>query len=314
MAEIRIGVSGWRYKPWRGVFYPKDLPQRLELWYASRVFPTIELNGSFYSLQRPEYYSEWHDDTPDDFVFALKGPRFITHMKKLRDIEAPLANFFASGIFNLRAKLGPVLWQFPPNFRYRPELLEAFLKLLPRSTREALTLARRRDARMVGRSRLAIDADRPVRHAIEIRNESFLEPSFVELLRKYGVALVVAETANKWPLTFDVTADFIYMRLHGDKELYTSGYGDKALSRWAARIKAWHRGSEPADVNRISARKPPSRKPRDIYCYFDNTDVKLRAPVDAQSLMRKLGLQPDRPRVGRIPARLGTPAPIDLRH
>jgi len=314
MAEIRIGVSGWRYTPWRGVFYPKDLPQRLELWYASRVFRTIELNGSFYSLQRPEYYAEWHDDTPDDFVFALKGPRYITHMKKLRDIEAPLANFFASGIFNLRAKLGPVLWQFPPNFRYRPELLEAFLKLLPRSTREALTLARRRDARMVGRSRLAIDADRPVRHAIEIRNESFLEPSFVELLRKYGVALVVAETANKWPLTFDVTADFIYMRLHGDKELYTSGYGDKALSRWAARIKAWHRGSEPADVNRISARKPPSRKPRDIYCYFDNTDVKLRAPVDAQSLMRKLGLQPDRPRVGRIPARLGTPAPIDLRH
>jgi len=314
MAEIRIGVSGWRYTPWRGVFYPKDLPQRLELWYASRVFRTIELNGSFYSLQRPEYYAEWHDDTPDDFVFALKGPRYITHMKKLRDIEAPLANFFASGIFNLRAKLGPVLWQLPPNFRYRPELLEAFLKLLPRSTREALTLARRRDARMVGRSRLAIDADRPVRHAIEIRNESFLEPSFVELLRKYGVALVVAETANKWPLTFDVTADFIYMRLHGDKELYTSGYGDKALSRWAARIKAWHRGSEPADVNRISARKPPSRKPRDIYCYFDNTDVKLRAPVDAQSLMRKLGLQPDRPRVGRIPARLGTPAPIDLRH
>jgi uncharacterized protein YecE (DUF72 family) len=314
MAEIRIGVSGWRYTPWRGIFYPKDLPQRLELWYASRVFPTIELNGSFYSLQRPEYYAEWHDDTPDDFVFALKGPRFITHMKKLRGVEAPLANFFASGVFNLRAKLGPVLWQFPPNFRYQPDLLESFLELLPHSTQEALTLARRRDARMVGRSRLAIDADRPIRHAIEIRNESFLDPSFIDLLREHGIALVVAETANKWPLTFDVTADFIYMRLHGEKQIYTSGYGDKALTRWAERIKAWHRGSEPADAPRISARKPPSRKPRDVYCYFDNTDVKLRAPVDAQSLMRKLGLQPGRPRVGRVPARLRTPAAVDLRH
>ncbi|HEX7012874.1 MAG TPA: DUF72 domain-containing protein [Steroidobacteraceae bacterium] len=314
MAEIRIGVSGWRYTPWRGVFYPKDLPQRLELWYASRVFPTIELNGSFYSLQRPEYYAEWHDDTPDDFVFALKGPRFITHMKKLRGVEAPLANFFASGVFNLRAKLGPVLWQFPPNFRYQPDLLESFLELLPHSTQEALTLARRRDARMVGRSRLAIDADRPIRHAIEIRNESFLDPSFIDLLREHGIALVVAETANKWPLTFDVTADFIYMRLHGEKQIYTSGYGDKALTRWAERIKAWHRGSEPADAPRISARKSPSRKPRDVYCYFDNTDVKLRAPVDAQSLMRKLGLQPGRPRVGRVPARLRTPAAVDLRH
>ena len=276
MGRIRIGVSGWRYTPWRGVFYPRDLPQRLELWYASRVLPSLEINGSFYSLQRPEYYRQWHDATPPDFVFALKGSRYITHMKKLRDIEAPLANFFASGIFNLRAKLGPILWQFPPNFRYERERMARFFELLPRDTAVALRLARKRDARLKGRARLAIDEQRPLRHAVEIRHESFLDASFMELLRQQNVALVIAETAKRWPMPLDITADFVYMRLHGDKELYRSGYSSKALDRWAARIKTWSRR-------------------REVYCYFDNTDVKLRAPVDAQSLMRKLGLRPGRP-------------------
>jgi uncharacterized protein YecE (DUF72 family) len=152
MAEIRIGVSGWRYTPWRGVFYPRELPQRLELAYAARKFPTLEINGSFYSLQRPEYYREWHDATPADFVFALKGSRFITHMKKLRDIDAPLANYFASGVFELRRKLGPILWQFPPNFRYERERMARFFGLLPHDTHAALRLARKRDARMKGRA------------------------------------------------------------------------------------------------------------------------------------------------------------------
>jgi uncharacterized protein YecE (DUF72 family) len=296
MAQVRVGVSGWRYTPWRGVFYPRDLPQRLELWYASRILPTLEINGSFYSLQRPEYYAQWHDETPDDFVFALKGSRYITHMKKLRDIEAPLANYFASGVFNLRAKLGPILWQFPPNFRYERARMERFFDLLPHDTEEALRLARRRDARMKGRACLAIDARRPLRHAVEIRHESFLDASFVDLLRERGIALVVAETAKRWPMTHDVTADFVYMRLHGDRELYTSGYSDRALARWAERIEAWHRGGEPDEPQKISARPPPGAAPRDVYCYFDNTDVKLRAPVDARSLMRKLGLRPGRVR------------------
>jgi uncharacterized protein YecE (DUF72 family) len=221
--SIRIGISGWRYTPWRGVFYPENLPQRLELWYASRVLSSIEINGSFYSLQRPEYYAQWRDETPDDFIFAVKGPRFITHMKKLRDVEAPLANFFASGVFNLREKFGPILWQFPPNFQYKRERMARFFELLPQDTAAALKIARRRDHRLLGRSRLAIDANRPVRHALEIRHESFLDASFVELLRDHNIALVTAETANKWPLTFDVTADFIYIRLHGDKQLYQSG-------------------------------------------------------------------------------------------
>lgn len=299
MAQLRIGVSGWRYTPWRGVFYPSDLPQRLELWYASRVLPSLEINGSFYSLQRPEYYQQWHDETPDDFVFALKGSRYITHMKKLRDIEAPLANYFASGVFNLRGKLGPILWQFPPNFRYERERMARFFDLLPQDTPSALRLARKRDARMKGRSRLALDAQRPIRHAVEIRHESFLDASFVDLLRDHNIALVIAETAKRWPMVHDITADFVYMRLHGDKELYKSGYSDKALTRWVDRVKAWHRGGEPKDAQKIADRKPPGAKPRDVYCYFDNTDVKLRAPVDAQSLMRKLGLKPGRPSVPR---------------
>jgi uncharacterized protein YecE (DUF72 family) len=290
MARIRIGISGWRYTPWRGVFYPKDLPQRLELHYASRVLPTIEINGSFYSLQFPTSYQSWHDETPTDFVFAVKGPRFITHMKKLRDVEIPLANFFASGVFNLRRKLGPILWQFPPNFRYDREKLTKFFELLPRDTEAALKLARRRDARMTGRAKLAIDTRRPLRHAMEIRHESFCDSSFIELLREHNIALVIAETAQRFPMMHDITADFVYMRLHGDKTLYQSGYSDRALEKWAKRIESWHRGGELRSTQKINKLKPPSSKPRDVYCYFDNTDVKLRAPVDAQTLIRKLGV------------------------
>lgn len=289
-APVRIGISGWRYTPWRGVFYPKDLPQRLELHYASRILPTIEINGSFYSLQYPASYQRWHDDTPADFVFAVKGPRFITYMKKLRDVETPMANFFASGVFNLHHKLGPILWQFPPNFRYDPVKLTKFFELLPRDTEAALKLARRRDARMNGRARLTIDARIPLRYAMEIRHESFCDSSFIDLLREHSIALVIAETAKRYPMMHDITADFVYMRLHGDKTLYQSGYSDRALEKWARRIKAWQRGAEPRDAQKISKRKPPGARPRDVYCYFDNTDVKLRAPVDARTLMRKLKL------------------------
>ncbi|HEY8507662.1 MAG TPA: DUF72 domain-containing protein [Steroidobacteraceae bacterium] len=295
MARIRIGVSGWRYAPWRGPFYPPGLPQRAELAYAASIFSAIEINGSFYSLQRPESYAQWYREAPPDFVFALKGSRYITHMLKLRSVEVPLANFLASGIFNLREKLGPILWQLPPQLRYDRERIARFLDLLPHDTEAALSLARKRDARMKGRAKLSIDANRPIRHAIEIRHESFLDASFIDLLRRHNVALVVAETAKRWPLVFDVTADFLYIRLHGDRELYRSGYGDKALERWAARIRAWHEGGEPSDAQKVLNAKPPSSNPRDIYCFFDNTDVKLRAPVDAQTLMRKLGLPFNRP-------------------
>ena len=269
---IRVGISGWRYEPWRLVFYPQGLPQRRELEFCARHFPTVELNGSFYSLQRPEYYAQWHRATPPGFVFAVKGSRYITHMLRLTKMEKPLANFFASGILNLRDKLGPFLWQFPPLFRYQPERLEEFFALLPRTTGEALALARRRDARMHGRSRLAIDAERRLRHAIEIRHESFMSEAFVRLLRKHDIGLVVADTAGKWPKLFHVTTDFVYLRLHGDVRIYTSGYSERALASWARRIRGWDRAG------------------RDVYVYFDN-DVKVRAPFDALNLMRMLGLQ-----------------------
>ncbi len=290
-ARIRIGISGWRYAPWRGRFYPQGLPQRAELRFAAERLDSIELNGSFYSLQRPESYAEWYRETPRGFLFAVKGGRFITHMKRLKDIERPLANFFASGVFNLRDKLGPILWQFPPNFRFERERMRFFFELLPTDTEAARALARRRDLRILrGRTCLAIDANRPLRHAVEVRHASFLDPAFVDLLCEHGIALVIAESAGLWPLVEDVTSDFLYLRLHGDKELYRGGYGDKALDRWASRIRAWHAGSEPGDIEKITARTPTRRR-RDVYCYFDNTDDKLRAPFDAQALRRRIGLE-----------------------
>jgi uncharacterized protein YecE (DUF72 family) len=293
MGEIRIGISGWRYPPWRGVFYPPGLPQHGELEFASRALPTIELNGSFYSLQRPESYAEWHDATPADFRFSVKGNRFISHILRLRDIDGPLANVLASGVFNLGEKLGPFLWQFPPNFQFDPERMGHFLSLLPHDTEEALALASKYEPRMEGRTALEIDKKRKLRHAVEIRHESFVDESFIAMLRKYKVALVVADTAGKWPYCEDVTADFMYLRLHGEKELYASGYTEEALDRWARRIRAWADGGQPGDAHLVSSKAPPKRASRDVFCYFDN-DVKVRAPFDARRLIEKLGLDPDK--------------------
>src|SRR6187455_225582 len=289
MARIRIGISGWRYEPWRKIFYPADLAQHRELAFASRAFASIEINGSFYSLQTPQSYETWYRETPADFVFSVKGPRYVTHILRLKNIRKPLANFFASGIFNLREKLGPLLWQFPPSLRYDPALFESFFSLLPRDTSAALKLARSRDSRMHGRSCLRIDTKRAMRHAVEIRHTSFATPEFVAQLRRHGVALVVADTAGKWPYLEDASSNFMYLRLHGDRELYASGYTEAALDRWAQRIRAWSAGREPRDARRVA--DPAMRtNARDVYCYFDN-DVKVRAPFDADRLMQKLGLE-----------------------
>lgn len=285
--KIRIGISGWRYAPWRKVFYPEDLTQARELHFASRALPSIEINGSFYGLQRPASYARWYADTPDGFVFSVKAHRYITHILRLREVERPIANFFASGLFHLKEKLGPILWQFPPSFRFDPETFENFLKLLPHDTETALEMAKQRDARLQDREYLQVDSPRPLRHAVEIRNKSFVEPAFIALLRKYKVALVVADTAGKWPYYEDVTAGFVYIRLHGEEELYASGYTEEALDRWAARIKAWSKGNHPDDAVLISDSKPPARKNRDIFCYFDN-DIKVKAPFDARKLLRRL--------------------------
>lgn len=283
---VRIGISGWTYKGWRGVFYPKKLAHKQELAYAARAFPTVEINGTFYSLQRPTSYATWAAQTPDDFVFAVKGSRYITHMRRLRDIRKPLANFFASGILRLEEKLGPFLWQFPPNFAFTAEKLEEFFTLLPRTTEAAAALGSEHDPWMKGKVFLESSVDRPLRHAIEIRHASFITPEFIRLLRRQRIALVCADTVE-WPRLMDVTADFVYVRLHGSEVLYASGYDAAALDAWAARVAAWARGSQPADGEYASTAKPPRRASRDVYVYFDN-DAKVRAPFDAQGLTERV--------------------------
>lgn len=293
MPEIRIGISGWTYAPWRGTFFPRGLPQKRELAYASRQVASIEINGTFYSLQTAASYRAWHDATPEEFVFAVKGPRFLTHIRRLREVEVPLANFLASGVLLLGAKLGPLLWQLPPSFPFDPARLEAFFRLLPRNTRAAARLARRHDDR-VPRAHVGCGPSRPLRHALEVRHPSFVTPALVQLLRRHRVALVVADTAGKWPVLEDVTADFVYARLHGDTELYVSGYTDAALQDWARKIRAWARGGDARGARRIGP--PAANRPggRDVFVYFDN-DVKVRAPFDAMKLAHLLGLGPRPP-------------------
>lgn len=288
--KIRIGISGWRPPPWRKIFYPAKLAQRRELEFASRALPSIEINGSFYALQRPSSYQQWYDQTPPGFVFSIKATRYITHILRLRDIETPLANFFASGLLALKDKLGPILWQFPPSFRFDAVVFEHFLSLLPHDTQAAAKLAEQHDPYMNDRAYFAVDEKRALLHAVEIRNASFESVEFVRLLRQYNVALVIADTARKWPYKEDITADFVYMRLHGAEELYASGYTNEALDHWAERIRAWSEGAQPMNAHLISNAEPPARKSRDIYCYFDN-DIKVKAPFDARKLLRKLDLE-----------------------
>ena len=287
---FRIGISGWTYKGWRGVFYPPGLAHRRELEHASALFNAIEINGSFYSLQRPTSYQAWHSQTPPGFVFSVKGSRFITHMKKLREIEVPLANFFASGVLCLGEKLGPILWQFPPNLGFDKERFDAFFSILPRTTTAAASLAKAHDERLNGRSWTKPGAHLPIRHCIEVRHDSFLTPAFFELLRKQDIAFVFADTAQRWPYAEDLTSDFVYIRLHGAEELYASGYNDSALDWWAARIRAWAAGSQPADARLIGSAARRKSKIKDVFVFFDN-DAKIQAPFDAQRLRARLETQ-----------------------
>jgi len=274
MATIRIGISGWSYKGWRGSFYPPGLAQRRELAHAAGHFNSIEINGSFYSLQRPSSYRQWHAQTPEVTTFAVKGGRFITHMKRLVDVESALANFFASGVLALGTKLGPVLWQLPPSFRYDEAKLTAFFALLPRTTGQAAELARRHDQKLSGDRVLTVSQDdRALRHALEVRHDSFCSDAAVGLLRAHDIGFVVADTAGRWPLVEQVTSDFVYVRLHGAEELYVSGYSDESLDEWAHKLLGWH------------------GEGLDTYVYFDN-DVKVHAPYDAMALMRRCGVRP----------------------
>ena len=287
--QIRIGMSGWRYDDWRKTFYPEGLAQRRELEYASRQLNSIELNGTFYSMQRPQSYLQWSKETPEDFVFSVKGTQFITHVRKLENVATPLANFLAQGLLRLGRKLGPILWQFPPAFSFNPvnsDRLREFFELLPRGQKQAAAYGRQRDEWMAARSWLDVEEDLPLRHAIETRHKSFAVPEYISLLRQYQVAMVVADSV-KWPRMMDITADFVYCRLHGSEEVYPNGYDAEGIDGWARRVLAWSRGEEVTDGVRVHPEPGPKQDRRDVFVYFDD-DVKVRTPHDAQSLSRRV--------------------------
>jgi uncharacterized protein YecE (DUF72 family) len=273
---LRIGISGWTYAPWRGgAFYPKGLRQRDELDYVAHRMNSVEINGSFYSLQRPSSYARWAESVPEDFIFAVKGSRFISHMKKLNEIEVPLANLCASGVLALGRKLGPILWQFPATFAFDEGRMDHFMTLLPRTTGAAAELSLRHDERVQEDRALTATADPglPVRHAFEMRHESFRSPAFADLLRRHQMSMVMADNPGRWPIFEEVLTDFMYLRLHGHEQLYASGYSDPELDEWADRIRGWRDSGQ------------------DVYVYCDN-DAKVRAPYDAMGLMERLGVDP----------------------
>jgi uncharacterized protein YecE (DUF72 family) len=269
------------------VFYPGGLAQRRELEFAAGKFNTVELNGSFYSMQRPQHFARWYEETPEDFVFAVKGSRYITHMLKLRGVEDALANFFAQGVLRLEEKLGPVLWQFPEHVKFDLKKFEEFFAMLPRTRKDAAKLAKRHDHRLNGRAWTRVKCDGAVRHAVEIRDESFACEEFIRLLRRQRIGLVVADTVA-WPLLFDVTADFVYCRLHGSEQLYASKYEAEAIEQWAQRVARWASGCEVVDGRRACAKDARRLKRRDVYVYFDN-DAKVHAPFDAMALRERVG-------------------------
>ena len=270
MSRCFIGVSGWRYPHWRGVFYPTELREADELAYLAQRMRSVEINGSFYSLQRPSSYAAWAAVAPDHFVFAVKGSRYITHLKQLRDVETPLANFFASGVLALGAKLGPVLWQLPARMPLRAQRLEQFFTLLPRTHSDAAQLAARHDNKITGDRVLTEPlVEQPIRYALEPRHPSFATPDARALLAEHDVCMVVADSAGVWPTMHDGTSNFRYVRLHGETELYGSGYTDESLDRWASQCQQW------------------VEEGYDTYVYFDN-DAEGHAPFDALCLADRL--------------------------
>ncbi|WP_206957961.1 DUF72 domain-containing protein [Trinickia acidisoli] len=262
-ARIRIGIGGWTYEPWRGRFYPGDLTQKRELEYASRRLTSIEINGTFYGMQRATSFEKWHDETPDDFVFALKAPRFATHRRVLAEAGDSVERFFASGVLALKNKLGPINWQFAPTKQFDAEDFDAFLRLLPQRAEGVA-----------------------IRHAVEVRHDSFRHPEFVALAREHGVAIVMAGD-SKHPQIADVTAPFIYARIMGTIESESLGYSDDALDAWATRANRWAAGAQPDDLQAVAQTKQKST-PREVYLYVIS-GYKASNPAAAMALIERIG-------------------------
>jgi uncharacterized protein YecE (DUF72 family) len=266
-ADIRIGVGGWTYEPWRGPFYPAGLAQKRELEYASRKLTSIEINGTFYGAQRPESFTKWHDETPDDFVFAVKAPRFATHRRALAEAGDSIERFFSSGVMQLKKKLGPINWQLPPTKKFDAEDFQAFLRLLP--------------ARVDGQ---------PVRHAVEVRHESFRDATFISLVREHDVAVVVAGD-SQYPQIADVTAPFVYARIMGTVESEAYGYSDGALDVWADRIRRWALGGIPEGLETAAepaGSRDDKKADRDVYLYVIS-GFKTLNPAAGMALIERVG-------------------------
>ena len=261
--KIRIGIGGWTYAPWRGVFYPDKLPQKRELEYAGAHLTSIEINGTYYGSQKPESFAKWRDETPDDFVFSLKAPRFATNRRVLADAGETIERFFNSGVTELGDKLGPINWQFMATKKFDPGDFEAFLKLLPQSV-----------------------GGRDLRHVVEVRHDSFRTPEFTGLLRKFGVAAVVAGDSD-YPQIADVTAPFVYARIMGTREdAGPDGYDDASLDLWADRARTWASGGAPEGLDYVE--KPATGAPRDVFLYVISGH-KVSNPAAAMALIGRTG-------------------------
>ena len=260
---IRVGIGGWTYEPWRGLFYPEKLVQAKELFHASRHVTSIEVNGTFYSTFKPPTFRKWADETPDDFIFALKAPRFAVNRRVLAEAGPSMAKFFESGVSELKSKLGPILWQFAHTKKYDAGDIAGFLSLLPREL-DGLKL----------------------RHVLEVRHETFLCAEFVTQARAANVAVVIADSV-KYPLLADVTSDFVYLRLQNSQAAIETGYDAKALERWTKLARVWEQGEEQVEFPCVSA-APAAKKPRDVFVYFI-AGAKERNPAAAQALIKRLG-------------------------
>lgn len=261
--SIKVGVGGWTFEPWRGVFFPDKHAQARELEYASRQLTSIEVNGTFYSTMKPATFRKWAEETPDDFVFSLKASRYAVNRKLLATAGESIERFVTSGISELKSKLGPILWQFAGTKKFEPDDFAAFLDLLP--------------AKVDGL---------PLRHVVEPRHESFRVPEFIELARAKRVAVVFAES-DDYPMIPDLTADFVYARLQRSVEAVETGYDATALDHWVAVARAWEKGGAPEGLPYVHAEQPKA-KARDVFVYFIS-GAKVRNPAAAMALIERLG-------------------------
>jgi uncharacterized protein YecE (DUF72 family) len=260
--NVHVGIGGWTFAPWRGVFYPKGLPHAKELTYAAEHLTSIEINGTFYRTQTPATFRKWASEVPDGFVFSVKGHQRVTHRRELKDAGESIEHFLNSGVLELGDRLGPLLWQFPPFKKFDAADFGSFLELLPRDFQ-----------------------GHRLRHVVEVRHASFCVPEFVELLRKFETPVVFSEHA-KYPAIADVAGDFLYLRLQKGDDAIPTAYPEDAIADWAGRIRKWLSGDAPADLPHVGTARSKI-KPRDIFVYFIH-EGKVRAPAAAMALIEKM--------------------------